>query len=106
VQRLAHAPNIAIAQLWVDMLRDHGIVATVQRYFLSGISGDIPPDQCWPELWVQDDTQLAQAKTILHQVQHRPQTRWHCHSCGELVEGGFEQCWSCGAMQAATDEAM
>jgi hypothetical protein len=27
--RLAHAPNIAIAQLWVDMLRDHGIVATV-----------------------------------------------------------------------------
>jgi hypothetical protein len=25
-----------------------------------------------------------------------PQRRWLCN-CGELVEGGFEQCWSCGA---------
>jgi hypothetical protein len=24
-----------------------------------------------------------------------PQRRWVC-ACGELVEGGFEACWSCG----------
>jgi hypothetical protein len=26
---------------------------------------------------------------------HIPQRRWRC-VCGELVEGGFESCWSCG----------
>jgi hypothetical protein len=31
MQRLAQAPNIAIAQLWADMLGGEGIQATVQR---------------------------------------------------------------------------
>jgi hypothetical protein len=22
---------------------------------------------------------------------------WHCRSCGELIEGQFEECWNCGA---------
>jgi hypothetical protein len=26
-----------------------------------------------------------------------PQRRWLCH-CGEMVEGGFEQCWRCGRL--------
>jgi hypothetical protein len=34
---------------------------------------------------------------LLDALQHRPQRRWQCR-CGELVEGGFEQCWRCGAM--------
>jgi hypothetical protein len=29
-------------------------------------------------------------------LQHVPQRRWQC-PCGELVEGGFEQCWACGS---------
>jgi hypothetical protein len=30
-------------------------------------------------------------------MQNIPQRRWGC-ACGELVEGGFEQCWNCGAL--------
>ena len=40
---------------------------------------------------------VFEARTALRDLQHRPQRRWHC-ACGELVEGGFEQCWQCGAM--------
>jgi hypothetical protein len=100
MQRLTHAPNIAIAQLWVDMLRDQGIEATVQRYFISSIAGDVPPDQCLPELWVMRDEQWQQAREALHQLQHVPQRRWHCTGCGEMVEGGFTQCWNCGLAEA------
>ena len=96
MRKLAQAPNIAIATLWADMLSQAGVAASVQRYFLSGIAGDLPPDQCLPEVWVQDDEHETRAKALLHELQNLPQRRWVC-TCGEVVEGGFEQCWSCNA---------
>lgn len=95
MRRIAQAPNIAIAALWVDTLREAGIAASVQRHFLSGIAGEVPPDQCLPEVWVLHDQQEAQARTLLTQLRNLPQRRWRC-ACGELVEGGFESCWNCG----------
>ena len=96
MRRLAQAPNIAIAALWADTLKQAGFSASVQRYFLSGIAGELPPDQCLPEVWLAHDHEEPRAKALLHELQNLPQRRWLC-SCGELVEGGFEQCWQCGA---------
>jgi hypothetical protein len=93
--RLTQAPNIAIAALWVDALRHAGIEAAMQRYFLGAAAGELPPDQCLPEVWLIDDAQEEQARALLQELMHLPQRRWQC-VCGELVEGGFEACWSCG----------
>ena len=95
MMRLTHAPNIAIATLWADALRQAGFSASVQRYFLIGIAGGLPPDQCLPEVWVSDDAQESQARDLLHALQNAPQRRWAC-ACGEIVEGGFDACWQCG----------
>jgi hypothetical protein len=95
--RLTRAPNIAICALWVDALRHAGIEATMQRYYLGAIAGDLPPDQCLPEVWLTHDEQEAQARALLDDLARVPQRRWSCQ-CGEIVEGGFEQCWSCGAL--------
>lgn len=97
MRRLTHAPNIAIAALWVEALRQAGIDASVQRYFLGAAAGELPPDQCLPEIWVTDDRQELAARSLLDDLARVPQRRWTC-SCGELVEGGFEQCWSCGRL--------
>ncbi|CAN5388700.1 DUF2007 domain-containing protein [soil metagenome] len=97
MRRLAQAPNLAIATLWVHALREEGVEATVQREFLGAVVGQLPPDQCLPEIWIDDETQFDSAKRLLQALQNRPQRRWHCR-CGELVEGGFEQCWQCGQM--------
>jgi len=94
--RLTQAPNLAIATLWADALIAEGIDATVQRQFLSSAAGELPPDQCLPEVWFIHMEQEGRAKQVLHDLQHVPQQRWFC-SCGELVEGGFQQCWNCGA---------
>ena len=96
MRKLAQAPNIAIATLWADVLCQAGLTASVQRYFLSGIAGELPPDQRLPEVWVTHDHQEARAKALLHDLQNPPQRRWAC-GCGEWLEGGFEQCWQCGA---------
>jgi len=97
MRRLVQAPNLAIATLWLHVLRESGVAASVQREYLGAAAGQLPPDQCLPEIWIEDDAQLDQAERVLDELRHRPQRRWQCR-CGELVEGGFEQCWNCGAM--------
>ncbi len=98
--RLTRAPNLAIATLWADALGHEGIAASVQRQFLAAAAGELPPDQCQPEVWITHPEQERQARELLHHLQHVPQRRWSC-ACGELVEGGFEQCWNCQALMPA-----
>ena len=97
MQRLTQAPNLAIATLWADALEREGIATSLQRTFLTGGAGDLPPDQCLPEIWITESAQFDRARELLHALQNIPQRRWRC-TCGELVEGGFEQCWNCGAL--------
>ncbi|MDD5332645.1 MAG: DUF2007 domain-containing protein [Rhodoferax sp.] len=95
--RLTQAPNLAIATLWADALAAEGIASSVQRQYLAGVAGELPPDQCLPEVWIAHPAQEPRARELLYHLQHVPQHRWHCR-CGELVEGGFEQCWNCGSL--------
>jgi hypothetical protein len=97
MRRLVTAPNLAIATLWVDLLRQGGIEADVQRAWGSSIAGEIPPDQALPEVWVRDDAQVGAARTLLDQLSNLPFVNWTCRRCGEHVEGPFEKCWNCGA---------
>ena len=101
MRRLVQAPNAALATLWVDLLGQAGIAASVQRYFASGIAGNIPPDQALPEVWVHDDDQLERAKRMLVELQHPAWRHWVCRSCGEQIDGPFDSCWRCGASMPA-----
>jgi hypothetical protein len=97
MKRLVHAPNLALATLWADMLRQGGFEVSVQRAYAGSIAGEIPPDQALPEVWIADDTQLDAARRLLHELRHPPSRRWVCPGCGEPIEGAFGQCWKCGA---------
>lgn len=96
MKKLQQAPNLALATLWADMLGGAGIPACVQRAYTSGIVGEIPPDQSLPEIWLHDDSQLAQARTLMQEWQHPPHRHWACPGCHEIIDGPFEQCWNCG----------
>ncbi|OGB00555.1 MAG: hypothetical protein A3E25_03525 [Burkholderiales bacterium RIFCSPHIGHO2_12_FULL_69_20] len=97
MKRLVQAPNLAIATLWADVLNGAGLAVTVQRAYASGIAGEIPPDQALPELWLDDEQRLGEARALLHHLQHPPERRWACPGCGEIIDGPFDQCWHCGA---------
>ena len=99
MRRLITAPNLALATLWSDQLTGAGIAATVLRAYASSIAGEIPPEQAWPEIWVFDDEAHGRALALLHELRHRPHRHWVCAACGERVDGPFEQCWNCGAME-------
>ncbi len=98
MKRLCSAPDRALAQIWADVLERSGFEVTVQRLYLPGAVGDIPPDQAAAEIWLTDEMQWDAARELLQALMNPPQRAWFC-ACGERIVGGFEQCWRCGAMR-------
>jgi hypothetical protein len=97
---ITQAPSLLLATLWADVLKGEGIDASVQRQFLGSASGELPPDQCLPEVWIKHPEQETRARQVILDFQSVRQRRWTC-ACGELVEGGFEACWNCDAPMPA-----
>jgi Putative prokaryotic signal transducing protein len=82
-----------------NVLRTFGIGCITKNLDLSSAAGELPPIECWPELWVIDDDKAAEARRILKKTLaplksvKRP---WICHYCDEQIEGQFSECWKCG----------
>jgi hypothetical protein len=105
MKRITQAPNLVLATLWADLLRQGGFDVSVQRAYASSIAGEIPPDQALPEVWIADASQFDAAQRLLHELRHPPHRRWVCASCRERIDGPFEQCWNCGAPMPGTAPA-
>ena len=91
------------ANLLVDLLGAEGIEAVVQGEHLYAIRGIVP--MSYPTVWVVDDDDYEQARALALEFDRRQQAGgeqellkpWVCLSCGETIEGQFDQCWQCGA---------
>lgn len=99
MKRLKPAPNLFIATLWADLLKQAGVAVTVLRANASSLAGEIPPDQAVPEVWVLDENDYQRANDLLEELTHAKHQHWRCSGCGETIDGPFEQCWSCGAFK-------
>lgn len=79
-----------------------GIACIVRNEMLIGASGELPPNECWPELWVLDERDASAASAILSQALEAPSpdaAAWICDHCGEDSEAQFQVCWSCGSLR-------
>ena len=98
MKKVYSAENSMEVGLIKGMLEQDGIACLVKNQNLSGAMGEIPPLECWPELWIADDNDLMRAKDIVYSAL-RPGNNntapWNC-SCGENIEGQFTACWKCG----------
>jgi len=78
-------------------------IQCVTRHQLSSGAGELPPIDCWPELWVVDDHRKTEAEAILRKTLaplKSVKKSWHCVGCGEEIEGQFSECWKCGRSRA------
>lgn len=82
-----------------QVLADHGIDCLVRNEYLQGGVGELPPNECWPELWIIDERDLEPARRLLHALLGPPPAKppWTCAQCGEGMEGQFSHCWQCGS---------
>ena len=88
------------AYLLRDILAMHGIKTHVFNEHMTSIVGDVPPDVAMPQLWLDDEADLARARTVLaDHAAHAGRTgRLFCSKCHEENPATFEVCWSCGAL--------
>lgn len=80
-----------------------GIDCTVRNRYLGGGAGELPVNECWPEVWVLDEADASAALRIVHAALE-PRTEgepWVCPRCGEGLEPQFETCWQCGTARGA-----
>jgi hypothetical protein len=83
-----------------NVLEANGIRCVLRNEFLSAGVGEIPPAECWPELWVTDDGDAERARELIAEAVDPSAVSavpWRCRRCGEEVDAVFAQCWSCGA---------
>jgi hypothetical protein len=90
------------ANVLVDLLKDEGIEAVVQGEYLYAIRGLVPAT--YPTVWVVNEDEYERARTLALEFDRQQRTGddeeplepWICPSCGETIEGQFDQCWHCG----------
>ena len=83
-----------------NVLESYGIGCVIRNTYLSSAAGEIPPIECWPELWIVDEARHARAQTILRKALaplEAVREPCICGRCGEEAEGQFAVCWNCGA---------
>jgi hypothetical protein len=100
MHRLYQAGHRIEAQLLSDYLDRHLIDNTILGDYLSGAIGELPAD-IYPSVWIMHDDDLPRARDLLARFiadnNRESERSWVCRGCGELVEGGFDLCWRCGA---------
>ena len=99
MKKVFSSDNQMIAGFLQGILENENIKCFIKNQALSGGIGELPPTECWPELWVVDDDDYQKALNIIEQVnlETDPKSKpWRC-SCGETNEGQFGSCWQCGS---------
>ena len=93
------AENTIEVGLINGILEANGINCLIKNQNLGGALGEIPPFECWPEIWVTNDADYPRAVELVKETSPEngsSREDWLC-LCGEQIESQFSACWQCGA---------
>jgi hypothetical protein len=99
MQRLYTAADPILVGFLKSILLDSEIACIVRNELLIGGSGELPSNECWPEIWVLDAADLPRAQAVLDEALSEAgsaEGNWTCDACGETSESQFGACWNCG----------
>ena len=101
MMRLYRAQHLVEASHIMNLLNSASIHAFLRNENLVRLSGEVPFDQTWPEVWIEDDAKAGEARALIAEtrVSQRYAPAWTCAACGEWLEGQFSACWKCGKEQ-------
>lgn len=102
--RIFRAQHLVEATHIRNLLDSAGIATFLRNENLVRLSGEVPFDQCWPEVWVADDKDIAAARRLMSELNLGTAgwgPAWTCVHCDEWQEGQFTACWRCGAQRPA-----
>lgn len=91
--------NLIDVEMRKERLEQAGIRCMIKNQRLSGLAGEIPFAEIFPELWVIQDEDAYRARQVLDEElisQPSNPDAWVCAGCGEQHESQFSTCWKCG----------
>lgn len=101
--KLIHStPDRLLLGHLTNLLRLEEIPYETRHDTLGAVTGDVPAQETWAELWV-DEAHEEFARAIVGAAVASPSLDisgpWTC-ACGERLEGEFDACWNCGKERA------
>ena len=99
MQRIFSSPSLIEVTQLKDTLEGAGIACFIRNEISSGLVGEIPLTEGTPELWIQEDNDMAEAIRIKSEWQAPSKIAggdWVCPECGETSQPQFDSCWKCG----------
>jgi hypothetical protein len=103
MKKLYSAQDLLMLGHLKSVLEARGIHCVLRNLHLTAAMGQLPPIECWPELWVWEDKQYAEAQTIVTRAfapLKSVKKSWKCRGCDEVIEGQFLECWNCGSRRS------
>lgn len=99
MKKIFVSQNLFEVEMRKERLEEAGIPCTIKNQRSSGLAGEIPFTEVFPELWVIQDEDADRARQLLEEgLVSLPsnQDTWMCAGCGERHESQFGTCWNCG----------
>ena len=96
--------NTIIVNNVKNLLQTAGIGAEVRNLFAGGGAGELPLNEIWPEVWV-DESDYPRAKALVDEMERSGGEEWRCPNCGEENGAAFEVCWNCGERDPSSEVA-
>lgn len=96
--------NLIEVEMRKEWLEQAGIPCTIKNQRSSGLAGEIPFTEVFPELWVIQDEDDGRARHLLEEgLVSLPSSEdtWACTGCRERHESQFAICWNCGQQRPA-----
>jgi len=78
-----------------NALEHQGIACDIRGEFRRAAVGELPPNECWVELWIVEDSDEEASRRIMSQATSTAPPSWKCPGCDEVIEGQFGKCWKC-----------
>jgi hypothetical protein len=99
VKKVTSADSLITISHFKNLLTSEGISAFLKNEHFGSIMGEVPFQEVWPELWVENDLDYDRALQLIDSAsiaEESPAASWRCSKCGEENEGQFAACWQCG----------
>jgi hypothetical protein len=103
VKTVYSASNLSLVSIFQNVLEEHGIKCWIKNQYLSAGMGEIPPIECWPQLYVADELYQEAKRIVEEALVVKVGPAWNCDSCGEELEGQFTECWKCGSSRSISE---
>jgi len=99
MKKIFVSQNLFEVEMRKERLEEACIRCTIKNHRSSGLAGEIPFTEVFPELWVLQDAEYDRARQLLEEeteLLSSNQDTWMCAGCGERHESQFGTCWNCG----------